>query len=72
MGAGSVSTEPAAEVRPGGFSDQDQAAMLNLLFGKAAPLAEKGIRFLSTPSGQQVLGVTGVAAAALVLPRVIR
>lgn len=50
----------------------DREKMMTVLFGRAAPSANKVVGFLGTTRGQQVLGVVTVATAAALLPKVMR
>jgi hypothetical protein len=51
---------------------RDREMMLEVLFGRAAPSANKVVGFLGTPRGQQALGVLAVAAGAALIPKVMR
>ena len=51
-------------------NDRDKKAMMGVLFGSAAPHAEKALDFLGTHRGKQVLGAAAVAAGAFLLPKV--
>ena len=50
---------------------RDREQVLEILFGRAAPSANKVIGFLGTQRGQQVLGVASVAIAAGLIPKVV-
>jgi hypothetical protein len=52
--------EPEPEPTPAMLDERDKAALLNLVFGKAAPQAEQAIEFLGTPKGQRILGTSAV------------
>jgi hypothetical protein len=51
---------------------RDRELMLEVLFGRAAPSANKVVGFLGTPRGQQALGVLTVTAGVLLIPKVMR
>ena len=65
---GSASSSEQEEVPPDPARDREM--LLEILFGRAAPSANKVVGFLGTSRGQQALGVVTVAAGAVLLPKV--
>ena len=51
---------------------RDREMMFEILFGRAAPSANKVVSFLGTERGQQALSVLTVAAGAALIPKVMR
>jgi len=65
-----VAPAPMSAIEPSGRS-ADKDVLLQVLFGSAAPQAEKALDFLQTKRGQQALGVGSVALGTYLTVRMV-